>query len=169
MHPAWQQGLAQRLTTQFPNVQFIVTTHSHFVVAGMPIGQVIRLRRDKNDKVVRVQADEDMTLGRADQILTGDLFGLETTLDQKTQDLISKYRDLLGKKDRSPEEDREFIHLGLELDQRVPVSGETPIVRRAQELVQMVINGKYPAELAAKARQLARAIYVRNDDSGSPE
>ena len=164
MHPAWQQGLAHRLTTQFPNVQFIVTTHSPFVVAGMPVEQVIRLKRNRNDEIVRVQADEDMTLGRADQILTGDLFGLETTLDPKTQDLIAKYRELLGKKDRSPEEDREFIHLGLELDQRVPVSGETPIVRRAQELVQMIVNGKYSDDLRNKARQLASAIYVRRNN-----
>jgi hypothetical protein len=164
MHPAWQQGLPLRLAEQFPKVQFIVTTHSPFVVAGIPVAQVIRLRRNKKDEVVRVEnVEEDMTMGRADQILTGDLFGLETTLDPKTQKVIERYEELLGKEKRTPEEEADFENLGRELEIRIPVSGEKPVVRRAQELVRIVIEGDYPI-LREKTQQLARALYRDDED-----
>src|SRR5262249_25168498 len=142
------------------------STHSPFVIAGMPVEQVIRLRRNKKDEVVRVTAAEDMTLGRTDQILTGDLFGLDTTLDQKTQELINDYQKLLEKKERSPDEETDFIRLGQELERRIPVSGETPMIRRAQELVRIVIDGEHPIELKKKAQQLARTIYRDGGEEG---
>ena len=161
MHPAWQQGLVQRLQSQFPNVQFVVTTHSPFVVAGMPVERVVRFRRNRRGEVVQVDAAEDTTMGRADQILTGELFGLKTTLDVVTQQKISRYQELLAKRpsERSDQENEEFVALGRELEERIPPTGETPIVRRAQDLVAKVMETETPEELKKKAELLARSLY----------
>jgi hypothetical protein len=167
MHPGWQQGLVPRLQREFPRVQFIVTTHSPFVVAGMPVERLARLKRNRDGEVERVWADADMTLGRADQILTGDLFGLKTTLDEKTQEMMQRYRELLAKplSSRTAEENEEFVHLGHEIEERIPPTGETPLLRRAQELVKDIADGTYPPELKSKAQQLARAIYGESEYS----
>src|SRR5258708_30625214 len=50
MHPHWQRSLADRLSELFPNVQFIATTHSPLVVAGLPPECIVVLRRVE-DKV----------------------------------------------------------------------------------------------------------------------
>jgi AAA domain, putative AbiEii toxin, Type IV TA system len=36
LHPQWQYTILDYLVESFPNVQFIVTTHSHYVVGSIP-------------------------------------------------------------------------------------------------------------------------------------
>lgn len=132
LHPTWQQSLVYKLGEVFPNVQFVVTTHSPLIVGGMPADQVFRFARDEDGKVVLQEVAEEMTVGRADQILTSDLFGLKTTLDTMTQKEMENYRRLLAKRKRSKEEEAEFQRVRKVLRFRIPMSAETPEARRAQ-------------------------------------
>jgi predicted ATPase len=161
MHPQWQQSLVPHLTDLFPNLQFVATTHSPLIVGGMPTEQVFRFARDEDGRVIQLEIEPDMTMGRADQVLTGSLFGLETTLDRITQKEIEKYRRLLGKRSRTPEEEEEFQWLQRMLEFRIPVPQETPAERRAQELLHALlleqVGDKYPEtqqEVLKKAEQL---------------
>lgn len=43
LHPKWQLEIAEKLRTTFPNIQFIVTTHSPFVIQTAREGEVIKL------------------------------------------------------------------------------------------------------------------------------
>jgi predicted ATP-binding protein involved in virulence len=43
LHPNWQRTICERLTTTFPNCQFIATTHSPFVIQSLRPGQLINL------------------------------------------------------------------------------------------------------------------------------
>lgn len=133
LHPAWQQSLVSQLSTIFPNVQFIATTHSPFIVGGMLPEQVIRFVRDETGQVVQLKVEQEMTVGRADQILTGELFGLKTTLslDVITQEELNKYKMLLGK-NRTLDEETEFQRIRRILHSRMPMSGETPGERESQ-------------------------------------
>lgn len=133
LHPSWQQSLVSNLTRIFPNAQFIATTHSPLIVGGMPPEQVLRFVRDETGQVVQLKVEQEMTVGRADQILTGDLFGLKTTLalDTVTQEELSKYKDLLGK-NRTPKEEKEFQRVRQILHSRMPMSGETLAERQEQ-------------------------------------
>jgi energy-coupling factor transporter ATP-binding protein EcfA2 len=142
LHPTWQRTLVPKLEKIFPNAQFIATTHSPLVVAGMPPEQVFRFVRDEDGKVARLPVDADMTVGRADQILTGDLFGLATTLDPETEKAMCRYGELLGKSLRSEDEEREFQRLRAVLHTRIPVSGETPVERRAQDLLRALLRSQ---------------------------
>lgn len=133
LHPAWQQSLVSNLAKIFPNAQFIATTHSPLIVGGMPPEQVIRFARDEDGKVVQLKVEQEMTVGRADQILTGDLFGLKTTLalDAVTQEELNKYKELLGKT-RTGVEEKEFQQIRQVLHARMPMSGETRVEREEQ-------------------------------------
>jgi predicted ATPase len=140
MHPEWQQRLVHRLSEEFPNIQFIVTTHSPLVVAGMPVSQVFRFDRNAAGQVVRLEIPPDMTMGRTDQILTGRLFGLRTTLDPQTEHAIGRFRELSDRTDLNASESGELARLRRVLELRIPVPQETPAERRAQELLQALIE-----------------------------
>jgi hypothetical protein len=65
MHPAWQQVLVHRLKSIFPNVQFIVSTHSPLIIAGMASNEVVRFPRDASGRPMAAPIEEEMTKGRA--------------------------------------------------------------------------------------------------------
>lgn len=134
LHPGWQQRLVSNLSRVFPNIQFIATTHSPLIIGGMSAEQVFRFARDEDGKVVQLPVAADMTIGRADQILTGELFGLKTTLalDEQTKGNLESYKLLLGKSRRSPEEEANFQQLRQSLHVSMPTSGETRAERQAQ-------------------------------------
>jgi predicted ATPase len=174
MHPEWQQGLVQRLSEEFPNIQFIVTTHSPLVVAGMPVEQVVRFDRNTAGEVVRLEIPPDMMMGRADQILTGRLFGLRTTLDPLTEQAIDRFRQLSGRSNLSSEEAEELDRLRRTLDLRIPVPQETPAERRAQEYVQALIEHQLGAAapevkqfVLEKAKRLLDEVQ-HQDDTNDP-
>ena len=149
MHPSWQQQLLVKLKRLLPNVQVIATTHSPLVVAGLEVEEVTRFLRDESGTVVQVPLDKDMTEGRADQILTGDLFGLDLTLAlaPSTAMLMDEYKALLGNSRRTADEEKRFTKLDRLLQARIPpASAENKLERRAQELVQAVLEADYSAE-----------------------
>lgn len=43
LHPRWQREVVDKLRTNFPNIQFIVTTHSPFVIQSLRPGELIPL------------------------------------------------------------------------------------------------------------------------------
>jgi energy-coupling factor transporter ATP-binding protein EcfA2 len=167
LHPAWQQSLVQKLRTLFPNVQFIATTHSPLIVGGMPAQQVFRFVRDDDGKVIQQPVHSEMTLGRADQILTGDLFGLKTTLDSITQDEIEAYKRLLGKTQRTPQEEKEFQRVRQVLQVRIPMPAETAAERQAQAeardlaLKQVRAASKRPTKTSVQKKAPAKARPIK--------
>jgi hypothetical protein len=177
MHPAWQQALIQRLGDQFNNLQLIATTHSPLMIGGMRPRQLFRFYRDANGKISRLEIDREMALGRADQLLTGELFGLETTVDPDTQAHIGEYQQLLGidPESRTNTQQLKLHRLQQILGMRIPETGETVPERRAQEFLQALLaeqfEGKFPEvqkRLLDRAQKLMDALKKQgeaNDDS----
>jgi predicted ATP-binding protein involved in virulence len=46
LHPTWQKSIVQRLRHTFPNVQFILTTHSSLVLSQLQTGEAYRIGCD---------------------------------------------------------------------------------------------------------------------------
>jgi predicted ATP-binding protein involved in virulence len=158
MHPTWQTSIVGELSRTFTKVQFIATTHSPLVVRGMAANQVVRFKRDANGHVERVEVPDDMTMGRADQVLAGALFDVDPTLDELTEGEIARYKTLLGKEQRKPEEEEEFRQLQKTLEYRIPAPETSPTDRRARELLEALlveqVGPKFPE---VKEQLLARA------------
>jgi hypothetical protein len=86
------QTITSYLDELFPNVQFIVTAHSPLVVQGSAITNVAVLRRHKDQ--VEILNDPEAVRGwRVDQILTSDLFGLESARPKDIEDLLDDPSD----------------------------------------------------------------------------
>lgn len=47
LHPKWQREARDKLLATFPNVQFVVTTHSPFIIQSMKPGELINLDPDE--------------------------------------------------------------------------------------------------------------------------
>lgn len=81
LHPAWQRKIVEDVRAMFPNLQFIVSSHSPFIAQDMrPEDKIIVFKREGEGVVSR--EDTGFVKGwRVDQILTSYLFDLETTRD----------------------------------------------------------------------------------------
>lgn len=53
LHPVWQHMILKVITDMFPKLQFIITTHSPYVIASADKNQVIILPSMNSDKVIK--------------------------------------------------------------------------------------------------------------------
>lgn len=148
LHPSWQRKLLKSLSEIFVNTQFIATAHSPLLVqaAGDVEANVVLLRRE-GDQAVVVTDVEDVRGWRLDQILTSELFGLETARSPATERKLARRAELLTNPQRTAAEKQELATLTKELDAE-PV-GETPSEREVntvlQELRQRLLQKDVPA------------------------
>lgn len=90
LHPKWQQSVVEDLKKAFPNLQFVVTTHSPFIVQSLKSGELINL-----DRLTDTDPDK-LTVGEVSTAIMGlpDTHSLES---QKTQKLATDYLTILEK------------------------------------------------------------------------
>jgi predicted ATP-binding protein involved in virulence len=96
LHPKWQRKLIGFLTGRFPNTQFIATAHSPLVVQAAANANLAVLRREGDHVVIDNDVD-DIRNWRVDQILTSDLFGLETARPPQIETKLLERKRLLTK------------------------------------------------------------------------
>lgn len=127
LHPTWQRRIASWLHSRFPNIQFIVATHSPLIATKVSEdhGMIVRLRTQTIGKGQFVVPEvEPGIMGlTADQILTGPNFGLESTRDTLTESLIHEIHQLrLAQKNRklSPKEVDRLNQLSFKFDEIAP-------------------------------------------------
>lgn len=94
LHPELQRTLLPQLVAAFPNVQFVVSTHSPFIVGSVPDSAVYVLRFDQSGKVHSEQLDMENKAGSASEVLL-DVLGMQTTLpawaEAKLDAIVEKY------------------------------------------------------------------------------
>jgi len=104
LHPKWQRKIFDYLSDKFPQTQFIVTAHSPLVVQSAPKDANIVLLRKEGDHVVIDNEHSSVQNWRLDQILTSDLFGLESARGNDAAEKLVERKSLLAKKNLSDEE-----------------------------------------------------------------
>jgi energy-coupling factor transporter ATP-binding protein EcfA2 len=145
MHPSWQRKVIDDLSRIFPATQFIVTVHSPLVVQAAEDANLVVLKRYPDDPS-RVQIDNNVEAikgWRIDQVLTSDLFGLDSARSPNVADNLAERRKLLGNDDLTTEETAR-----LKVLEEQAMSLPTPGGSFEQEALKLV------AEAAAKLKQL---------------
>ncbi|MFR9545695.1 MAG: AAA family ATPase [Rikenellaceae bacterium] len=92
LHPNWQKDIAVRLTEVFPNIQFIITTHSPLVLTNVPTGSVRFL---KDNEVLSTTS----LYGLPASIILKDKMGLKNELPLEVETLISEITKYIDSKD----------------------------------------------------------------------
>ena len=65
LHPIWQKTVLRDLMAAFPNIQFIVTTHSPFIVQSLRQGELISFDNDAyTEGIPDMEGLEDIASGR---------------------------------------------------------------------------------------------------------
>lgn len=121
LHPTWQRRIAGWLRNQFPNIQFIVATHSPLIAAGAG-EDALTLKFDISEGRSVVKQVPNVAFMNVDRLLQSEAFGLVSTYSPDTQDKIDRYDSLLVKK-RKPQEDKELEQLSLFMEEARPLGG----------------------------------------------
>ena len=132
LHPQWQRNLIQFLSERFPNTQFIVTAHSPLVVQAAADANIVLLRRE-GDHVVIENDLKAIRNWRIDQILTSDLFGLESARSPHLDGLLKQRREILSKGTFTEADRKELEELEAQIGE-LP-TGETPEDIKAMDVI----------------------------------
>ena len=105
LHPKWQCSIVDEVRLLFPNLQFVVSSHSPFVAQDVGEADKIIVLRKEEGRVVAQEGLESVKGWRVDQILTSYLFDLESTRDASLAALEQEYRSLLDRQARGEAEE----------------------------------------------------------------
>jgi len=147
LHPTWQRKIIGFLGERFPNTQFIVTAHSPLIVQAAQDANIAVLKRsDEPDETgahyVEIHNDlEPLRNLRVDQILTSDLYGLDSARPPQMDKWMDERDEILAKSELTLEDIKELERLSERIGD-LP-TGETPddieamnLIRRAAKRLQ---------------------------------
>lgn len=141
VHPTWQREVGHWLRQKFPNLQFIVATHSPFLAqVADPGGNVVL---EQTLEGVKARTDvESVDAWRADQILT-ELFDLPSTRSPQVEFKLQRLQELHRKRQvrqLSPPEEKEYRQLALWKQESLPPPIEDPTQRRLAQALQEAVK-----------------------------
>ena len=114
LHPEWQAQLIDALSSTFPNVQFIATTHSPILVSGRKRAEIVSLELNGRGDVFRPPIEYDPRL-----LTPGELYrqvlGLHETPPGPIADKLDDYRTLARDPQRDEAEEAKVYRLREEL------------------------------------------------------
>ena len=101
LHPEWQREIGFWLKRHFPNIQFLVTTHSPIICQAADPGGLFVLPEPGSGREPRRLSDAErdkIIASRPDTILLSPAFGLQSTRSPVAVEARSEYARLEGKK-----------------------------------------------------------------------
>lgn len=163
LHPLWQVEIISTLRKQFPRLSFVATTHNPLTLLGARKGEIHVLSRDPESGSISARQRDIPPGARADQVLTGDWFGLASTVDRDTLDLLDEHRALL--RQGAAESHSRRRELEGELRQRLGSFAETSVDRIVQSIAAELIGDDFeeisPEERLAIREKIRRRAKKR--------
>lgn len=98
LHPAWQKIILKVITEMFPNLQFIVTTHSPYVIASADKNQVILMPALSGNLVLK-PAESGYAGWRVEYILQ-DLMGTEKIIAPNLTAVVESLEKAIGERNK---------------------------------------------------------------------
>jgi hypothetical protein len=166
LHPDWQRTIGHWLREKFPQIQFIVATHSPFLaqVAGKMAPQELVAGQNTdvdalNGNIKLVEGEKGVEFAgstesarnlQADQILQSELFAVSSLYAPPTEERLRRYRTLRRRKSEgalSPEEEAQYRQLEL-------WAAALPQTATSFERQDEAVVGRAIGQHAAKLREL---------------
>jgi hypothetical protein len=100
LHPEWQREIGFWLKRHFPNIQFLVTTHSPIICQAADQNGLFVLPEPGSDNRPRPLTDEEYTKvisSRPDTILLSPAFGLQNTRSPRAVEARAEFAKLQAK------------------------------------------------------------------------
>lgn len=114
LHPAWQREIGAWLKSHFPNVQFIVTTHSPLVCTAADNGRVYHLPQPSEGSAFQLSEKDysRIVAGKPDEILLSPAFDLYQLHGVQAVEGRRRRAKLLAKSSAAPLTPKELEELG---------------------------------------------------------
>lgn len=140
LHPQGQRKIVDWLRKTFPNIQFIVSSHSPFIAQSLKQGELFVLKTQRGKTAVE-QIHESFEGWRVDQILTT-IFGLESTRDVRTERKLRKYEEMSNSEFLEQSQKKIIVmeKLKRDLEFIIPYPGETKSIMKKQEELDYLIK-----------------------------
>lgn len=102
LHPAWQSRLAKVLTEVFPQIQFIVTTHSPHVIQAAEWHEIIALEVGEGGIEVRKLPNSEYGFKgwTVDEVLT-EVMGMEDTRTEFFNNVMATFEKAVDQEDKA--------------------------------------------------------------------
>lgn len=156
LHPRWQRDIIAKLRDAFPMTTFIATTHNPLTLLGTQEGEVHVIRERDDGELDVIQRDLPQGI-RADQVLSGEWFGLRSTVDDETIALLDAHRAMLL--ERVPGDAPERLELESRLRRRLGRFAETPAQQLAEEIVAQH-HARYDRPVTDADRAALQKLYA---------
>lgn len=141
LHPTWKMKIVSQLRKTFPKLQFICTTHDPLCLIGFKQGEIVVLRKDKDGKVFMVNQEDlpNPEAMRADQLLTSQYFGLNSTIDLDIEKKFAEYYDLLARGDKLSDQNKERLKTLKDFIQDKKMLGDTTREKLYYDIIDKVL------------------------------
>ncbi|MFO2234298.1 TIGR02646 family protein [Pseudomonas aeruginosa] len=159
-HPAWRLQCLPAMREAFPGAQIIYSTHDPLCLRGLKEGEVAVLRRDNLNHIYALENLPTVSKLRVEQLLTSEHFGMRSTVDPELETKIQAYEALLGRPERTPEEEQSLSELVAELTDTRYLGGS----RRERMALQMLDTTDamvIPLQAAANVQQFTDATVSK--------
>jgi energy-coupling factor transporter ATP-binding protein EcfA2 len=136
LHLSWQRRIGFWFKEHFPNIQFIVTTHSPFVCQAADPKGLIRLPAPGENRAAEHVSEElykTVVNGTVDEAALTELFGLEHVHSDESEQLRERVAQLEARViegEATPEESEELDRLSAQL----PKTGSALVDRAVRKL-----------------------------------
>lgn len=97
LHPTWQRRIGMWFREHFPNVQFIVTTHSPLICQAAEVGTVWRLPKPGTEEKAKMITGTDLERLLHGNVLDAygtELFGENVARSEKSQEMMDRLAEL---------------------------------------------------------------------------
>jgi hypothetical protein len=112
LHPKWQRQIRHHLIGLFPNVQFIVTSHSPIIAQeGIANGDPVSVIRLEDDHSTILNRPLPAKPWRYDEVLGSSAFDEIVGADLRSEKLLAERRELLQKRDLTPDDEARLAAL----------------------------------------------------------
>lgn len=96
LHPNWQREIAKKLSEVFPNIQFIITTHSPHVINSVPTESVRLLHNERGQIII---SNAEYGYGLPSKIVLKDIMGLTDDIPEEVSTLVTEIYSMLTSAD----------------------------------------------------------------------
>ena len=112
IHPGWQKTLLPKLLEYFENIQFVVTSHSPFILQSLDQGKIINL-----DHMDNPEQEAELWDRGVEDIVT-EVMGVDTPRSEPYKHMLEVAKEYYSLLDSGkPSDDAQVKKLGKQLDE----------------------------------------------------
>ncbi|GAA1469691.1 AAA family ATPase [Nocardiopsis exhalans] len=117
LHVSWQKAIGGWLKKHFPNIQFIVSSHSPYICQSADPGGLIRLPGVNEEEAPRVVSEDlyqRIVYGSGDDALLTELFGIDSPYSDRAnekRELLSELESRVLTGEATERDEKEYVAL----------------------------------------------------------